>query len=99
MEIIDETEKESASHTDVLSLVKDTVTVVDWILAIFLNRFQVLVHSDYTSSKARPELSAWWIRVKSRDELVLSRMFIIGFIIVTRIYSCSCLLDLYIEIK
>ena len=38
MEIIDEAEKESASHTDVLSLVKHTVTMADCILAIFLNR-------------------------------------------------------------
>ena len=69
MKTLYEAEKELASHKDVLSLVEDTFTVADCILAIVLNRLQFLGHGDYMSPKARPELSAWWRRVKTRESL------------------------------
>ena len=70
MKILDEAENELASHTDVLSLVEDTFTVADRILAIFLNRLQFLGHGDYISPKAQPELSAWWRREKARESSI-----------------------------
>ena len=120
MQKFDEAEKELASHTHVLSLLEDTFTMEDCIIAIVLNCLQFLGHGDYMSPKARRELSAWWRRVKIREsligsanepnipkymlraKLVLSRMLITEFIIVTkyiRVHSCLICIYLQIEIK
>ena len=70
MQKFDEAEKELASHTHVLSLLEDTFTMEDCIIAIVLNCLQFLGHGNYMSPKARRELSAWWRRVKTRVSLI-----------------------------
>ena len=72
MKKLDEAEKELAFNTDVSSLVEDTFTVADCILAIVLNRLHLIVHGDYMSPKARPELGTWWRQEKTPRFLINS---------------------------
>ena len=72
MKKLDEAEKELALNTDVTSLVEDTFTVADCILAIVLNRLQFIGHGDYMSPKARLELGTWWRQVKTPGFLISS---------------------------
>ena len=72
MKKLDEAEKELPLDTDVASLVENTFTAADCILAIFLNRLQIIGHGDYMSPKARPELSTWWGQVKTSEFLISS---------------------------